>query len=114
MPERSGGDGLGEAEEPWIETPAPADVDAYARRVLASARKLVLAIADEGLDQTPDAESTLRRAGVPAERFAWLFDQWRGQPSSFFLRWPLIGHATNHIGEMIATRNRLGLSPYRS
>jgi hypothetical protein len=28
------------------------------------------------------------------------------------VRWPLTGHLTNHVGEMIATRNRMGLSPF--
>jgi hypothetical protein len=36
-----------------------------------------------------------------------------GQPAAFFVRWPVIGHAINHVGEMIATRNRIGLSPYQ-
>ena len=111
-PARLGGDGLGEPEELWIEALAPMDVDAYVRRTMSGARAFIAATAVDAFDQIPDAESTLQRAGVPRERFGWLFDQWRGQPASFFLRWPVLGHATSHIGEMIATRNRLGLSPH--
>jgi hypothetical protein len=37
---------------------------------------------------------------------------WAGKPMSFFVRWEVIGHLANHTGEMIATRNRMGLSPF--
>jgi hypothetical protein len=38
---------------------------------------------------------------------------WGGQSLGFLVRWPLIGHITNHVGEMISTRNQQGLSPFR-
>jgi hypothetical protein len=49
---------------------------------------------------------------VPTEGYGWLYRMWDGQPASYFLRWEVVGHLTNHVGEMIATRNRLGLSPF--
>jgi hypothetical protein len=37
---------------------------------------------------------------------------WAGQPVSFFVQWEVVGHRLNHLGEMIAVRGRLGLSPF--
>jgi hypothetical protein len=81
--------------------------------VLSAARDLIAEVPlGDWLEQFPDTEAALVRAGVPRPHHGWLFEQWVGQPAAFFVRWPLIGHAANHIGEMIATRNRMGLSPY--
>jgi len=37
---------------------------------------------------------------------------WQGKPTAWLARWPLLGHIGSHAGEMIATRNRMGLSPF--
>lgn len=112
-PSSKGGFGVGEVEpERW---PEPADADAIERYALATftAGQRLLSTIDLGtLDEIPDAAITLERAAVPRDQFGWLYDQWAGQPRAFFIRWPLIAHQTNHIGEMIATRNRMGVSPY--
>jgi len=113
-PRRRGGFGLGEVEPTGPEGLDAADVERYARDVLAAGRDFITALDADQLDRIPDAPGTLERAGVPRHEFSWLYEQWSGQPVAFFLRWPLTAHATNHIGEMIATRNRMGLSPYRA
>ena len=51
-------------------------------------------------------------AGVPEDDFGWLYRLWDGKPAAYFLRWEVVGHVGNHVGEMIATRDRLGLRPF--
>jgi hypothetical protein len=109
-PQRTGGGGLEEAEQDWAAELVPQEVDAYALGVLAAARELVASGPD--LDAVPDADAALARADVPRDRFDWLYEQWSGQPAAFLVRWPLIGHVQLHLGEMLATRNRMGLSPH--
>jgi hypothetical protein len=109
-PQQAGGGGLEEPEPPWASELVPEEVDGYLLGVLAAARQLVADGVD--LDAVPDAEATLARAEVPRDRLGWLYEQWTGRPAAFFLRWPLIGHVNHHVGEMTATRNRMGLSPH--
>lgn len=111
-PERLGGDGLGETEEPLLDNLDAALLEDQAIGVLGAARRFVATLTPAELDTVPDAGGALERAGVPRDRYGWLFDQWIGQPAGFFLRWPVIGHTINHTGEMIATRNRMGLNPF--
>jgi len=104
-PRHHGGDGLQETEHP-VDV---GDAGAHAQEILAAARAVLPGV---DLDARPDAAGMLRRSGVPHETFSWLYEQWEGQPAAFFVRWPLVGHVQNHLGEAIATRNRLGLSPH--
>jgi hypothetical protein len=111
------GAGLEEAEQPWAVELDPAGVDAGLARVADAAAAYLAALSgggpdDDTLASTPDAASALERAAVPADRFDWLYRMWSGQPAAWFVRWPIVGHLANHTGEMIATRNRMGLSPF--
>ncbi len=110
---RTGAFGLGETEMEGPDRLDAVAVESLARAVLTDAAAFALELTPAGLDAIPDARATLASAGIPHEGFDWLYEQWVGQPAAFFVRWPLTAHATNHIGEMIATRNRLGLSPHR-
>src|SRR5262249_25375525 len=106
-----GGAGLEEAEQPWAVDLAPADVDAgLAALADAAAAYLSTLAGDEPLTRPPDAAGALEHADIPADRFDWLYRMWSGQPAAWFVRWPIVGHLANHTGEMIATRNRMGLS----
>lgn len=107
-----GGSGLEEAEQPWVGELDPGGVEADLLAVLGRARRFVVRKAVGEMDQRPDVTAALVAAGVDLERFGWLAGQWQGHAVSFFVRWPLIGHVGNHVGEMVATRNRLGLSPF--
>ncbi len=111
-PLRAGGFGLGEVEHAGPEPLGASDVERYVLEVTAAGRDFISTLDTTQIERVPGAAGTLERAGVSRGEFAWLYEQWSGQPVAFFLRWPLIAHATNHIGEMIATRNRMGLSPY--
>jgi hypothetical protein len=88
----------------------PVEVEAYLTSVLERTRGVLAAGVD--LDAVPSTEKVLEAAGVPTDRFAWLYRMWVGQPAAWLVRWPLLGHVANHTGEMIATRNRMGLSPF--
>jgi hypothetical protein len=107
-----GGTGLGEAEDPIIDSLDPADVAAYATAVLDDVEARWRADGAELLAGTPDAAAALAAANVPADDYDWLYAMWGGKPATFFIRWEVIGHLANHTGEMIATRNRMGLSPF--
>jgi hypothetical protein len=105
--------GLAEAEDgDLVEILDPEAVDGYMLAVLDRSAAW-LADADLGdLDATAETDEALRGLGLPEDRFDWLYNMWRGKPRSFFLSWEAIGHGYNHLGELIAIRNRMGLSPF--
>jgi hypothetical protein len=106
------GCGLAEAEDPLVATLDPDLVVHRLGEVLDDAARW-LTIADvAGLDRPVDASAVLADAGVPDDSYGWLYRMWDGKTAAYFLRWELIGHVGNHVGEMIATRNRMGLSPF--
>jgi hypothetical protein len=112
--QRRGGGGLEEEEQPWAGSEAlpSGSVDAYLEAVLDATRRLLSTLGPNDLDRVPETAAALEAAGVGAADYPWLYRMWAGQPAAFFVRWPLVGHVGNHIGEMIATRNRMGLSPF--
>jgi hypothetical protein len=101
-----GGFGLSEAEEPAA---LPIDPEAYVTRTLAATRALLEDLEPADLDVVPDTAGALAAAGVPRDEYDWLYRMWDGRPAAFLVRWPLLGHVGNHVGEMIATRNRMGI-----
>jgi hypothetical protein len=106
------GSGLAEAEDPAAGGLDQAAVAAYLDDVIVDAAAWAGRVRDNDLSRPADAATALVAAGVPEEAYGWLYRMWAGQPASFFLRWEAIGHAVNHLGEMVATRNRMGLSPF--
>ena len=106
--------GLGETEDPALT--AVLDLDGlatYWTEVNDAVRACVMALDLAELDVATDASMQLDRWGSVCENDApWLHRMWRGKPRSFFLQWEAIGHRINHVGEMIAVRNRMGLSPF--
>ncbi len=107
-----GGGGLEEAEQPWSDRLDPILVASLLGTVLDEAGRYLSEVPIDHLDRAPDAVGPLGEAGVDPGHFGWLWKLWQGQPASFFIRWPLLGHVNNHLGEMIATRNQLGFSPF--
>ncbi len=64
-------------------------------------------------DTVPTASWRLEHtAGVRPEVVPWLHAMWEGKPVSWFVQWEAVGHGINHVGEMIAVRGQLGLSPF--
>jgi DinB superfamily len=110
----AGGDaaaGLEEAPAPWGGDLAAAAVEAYLEEVLAGTRSYLERAAID-FDAVPDIAAALSRAGIGGDGVPWLRKIWSGKPASWLIRWPLTAHVTNHVGEMLATRNRMGLSPF--
>lgn len=103
--------GLEEAPAQWAGALLTADVDAYLAQVLDHTREF---LADPGLDfdAMPDVPAGLSRAGIGEDDVPWLRRLWTGKPAAWLIRWPLTGHIGSHVGEMLATRNRMGLSPF--
>jgi hypothetical protein len=108
----SPGNGLQEVEQPWAAELDALAVDEFATSVFLDVRAYLTALSPDDLDDRPDTVERLRAAGIDDTVFGWLYRMW-DQPLAFLVRWPLIGHVTNHVGEMIATRNQMGLSPFR-
>jgi hypothetical protein len=108
----SGGGGLEEAEQPWSDQLDPVSVASLLDSVLAAAAVYLGEVPIDQLDVHPDVPELLGRAGIDPDRYGWLWKLWQDQPASFFVRWPLLGHVGNHVGEMVAIRNQLGLSPF--
>jgi hypothetical protein len=108
----AGGGGLEEAEQPWSEELDPLLVETHLNAVLDDVRSYLAEIPLERFEQYPEVRGGLELAGIAPDRFGWLWQMWEGRPAAFLVRWPLIGHVGNHVGEMLATRNRLGLSPF--
>ena len=103
--------GLEEEEPDWSVELDSDDVQQRALEVLERIVHFVDELPLERLDFRPDVVVALEDIGVDTDRFAWLVRMWGNEPASFLVRWPLIGHVGNHVGELVAVRNRLGLSP---
>jgi hypothetical protein len=65
------------------------------------------------LDAVPPSSARLvEQAGVPVEALPWFHAMWDAKPVAWLVRWECIGHPMNHVGELVALRNRMGLSPF--
>lgn len=110
----AGGDataGLEEAPAPWASQLDPAVTDGFLEQALAAAGDY-LAKPGIDFDAVPDVPAALARSGIDDDGVPWLRAMWGGKNAAWLIRWPLTGHVTNHVGEMLATRNRMGLSPF--
>lgn len=102
--------GLEDDEQDWSADLLPSAVESYLTEVLAAARRFLTAFEISDLERVPDTAAALGRAGIPTDTHDWLYRMWSGKPAAFLIRWPLMGHVGDHVGEMIATRNRMGPS----
>jgi hypothetical protein len=104
--ENGPGVGVEEAAPPWADQLCPEKVDGCLDDVLAGARRFLVGPAID-LDAVPDVSSGLIHAGIGPGEFGWLHRMWQDKPAAWLARWPLLGHIGSHVGEMIATRNRI-------
>ena len=106
--------GMPEAEDP--EVVAGVQVDAlldYAAAVHGAMAAWIASADLAQLDVVPDASHRLRDVGgVSIEAVPWLHAMWTDKPIAWFVQWECSGHVLNHLGEMVAVRNRMGLSPF--
>ncbi len=85
----------------------------YASAVTAETDNWLAHLSMMALDSIPAASWQLEHnAGLSPAGLEWLHAMWTGKPVSWFVQWECIGHRHGHVGEMIAVRGRLGLSPF--
>ncbi|RMH78621.1 MAG: hypothetical protein D6683_07380 [Actinomyces sp.] len=105
--------GLAEAQDDEIVARLdPAGVAAYTLAVCDATAAWLADTPLDVLDTVPDPAAVLDALGTPRDRFSWLYDMWAGRDAAFFVRWEALGHGFNHLGELVALRNRLGHSPF--
>ena len=91
----------------------PVPLLGYVDAVFAASERWIRDGGAASLDEVPDVAVRLQReAGIDATRFDWLYGMWSGKSIGWFVQWPIIGHGHSHVGEAIAVRNRMGLSPF--
>ena len=107
------GAGLPEAEDASFTSQLDPDVViGYHAAVVAATRRWVTTGDLSILDTVVDGPGALTAAGVSEEDYPWLHRMWGGKTGAFFARWEAALHEINHLGEMVAVRNRMGLSPF--
>jgi DinB family protein len=109
----AGGAGLAEADDrdAAARLVGP-ELEGYATAVWQATAAWLATVEPDELDRVPDAAAGLRRVGVDAEAYPWLYRMWQDKPVAFFVSWEAIGHGYNHLGEMVHLRNELGLGGF--
>lgn len=90
----------------------PVAVGEYTIAVIDHSVEVVARLDIGDLARVPASADALSAAGVPSDRFDWLYSMWADQPLSFFVQWVAVGHGYNHLGELTSIRNRMGLNPF--
>jgi hypothetical protein len=105
--------GLAEAEDRDLTAALdPTAVTGYHAAVIDSTRAWLATAELDILDELVDAPAALAAVGVDEADFLWLHRMWSAKTGAFFVQWEAVGHQVNHLGEMVAVRNRMGLSPF--
>ena len=106
--------GLPEKEDPVVSNALdPVPLLAYLDAVFAASERWIRNGGAASLDDVPDVAARLQHeAGIDPTRFDWLYGMWSGKSIGWLAQWPIIGHGHSHVGEAIAVRNRMGLSPF--
>jgi len=108
--------GLPEREDRAVAASAAAGPDAliaYVDAVFDATARWLDHLSAMALDTVPDTARRLADlAHLPADQLDWLFSMWGNRTVSWLVQWPVLGHGNAHVGEAIAVRNRLGLSPF--
>jgi hypothetical protein len=107
------GTGLSESEDRDAADVLDPDAVAGYHRAVHEETARWLAEVDLGeLERVPDASARLTAAGVTEGSYPWLHRMWDAKPVAFHVSWEDVGHGLNHLGELVAIRNMLGLSPF--
>ncbi|MGD9998992.1 MAG: DinB family protein [Ilumatobacteraceae bacterium] len=106
--------GLTEREDTAVSGAVAADpLLAYLTDVFGSTRRWLQRLSLMAMSVVPDTRRRLAgKAGLDPDEVGWLFSMWEGHTVDWFVQWPVLGHGNAHVGEAIAVRNRLGLSPF--
>lgn len=106
--------GLPETEDPAVTAAVDLDeLQHYVFDVHDATSAWLDAVPMSTLDTVADASRRLAEvAGIPTDELAWLHSMWDGRTVGWLVQWECIGHGITHVGEMVAVRNRMGLSPF--
>jgi hypothetical protein len=106
--------GLEEREDPVISAALPLDALVnYLDAVFSASRSWLGKVGSMTLDTVPSSSRRLAtKAALPVDDVPWLHRMWDGKPVWWLVQWPVVGHGHAHVGEAIAVRNRMGLSPF--
>lgn len=106
--------GLSEHEDVTVSgSVAPDPLMNYVTGVFAATERWLDKLSAMALDTVPDTARRLDElALLPPDEVDWLFAMWSTRSVNWFVQWPVIGHGNAHVGEAIAVRNRMGLSPF--
>ncbi|MDO8361722.1 MAG: hypothetical protein Q7V88_02395 [Actinomycetota bacterium] len=105
---------LSEREDRALTAQVPADALLhYVTAVFDRTAEWLEPLGSLALDIEPNTAYRLtHRGGLDADELPWLYTMWEGKALWWLVQWPVIGHGHAHVGEAIALRNRLGLSPF--
>lgn len=106
--------GLGEREQPDVSAALPPDaLTAYVHATFDATDRWLKRLSAMALAVVPDTARRLQtKALLDPDELDWLFGMWGGHTVDWFVQWPILGHGQGHLGEAIAVRNRMGLSPF--
>ncbi len=106
--------GIAEREDAAVASaPSPEALVTYVDAVFRATHEWTEKLSSMALDSIPDTARRLEQLALldPTE-FDWMFAMWGAKTVGWFVQWPAIGHAQNHVGEALSVRNRMGLSPF--
>lgn len=106
--------GLAEREQPDVVAAMPAAaLEAYVLATFDATERWLRRLSAMALAVIPDTPRRLQsKALLDPGELDWLFGMWSGRTVEWFVQWPILGHGQGHLGEAVAVRNRLGLSPF--
>ena len=106
--------GLGEREQREVSAALSTDaLTSYVHATFDATERWLTRLSAMALAVVPDTPRRLAsKALLDPVELDWLFGMWRGHTVDWFVQWPILGHGLGHLGEAIAVRNRMGLSPF--
>jgi len=106
--------GLGEREQVTVSAAvAPDALVTYVNATFDATERWLRRLSAMALAIVPDTPRRLTtKALLDPVELDWLFGMWGGHTVDWFVQWPVLGHGQAHVGEAIAVRNRMGLSPF--
>jgi DinB superfamily len=106
--------GLGERENTAVSAAVSLDaLVTYVDATFDATERWLKRFSAMALAVVPDTPRRLRtKAVLDPDELDWLFGMWSGHTVDWFVQWPVLGHGQGHVGEAIAVRNRMGLSPF--
>jgi hypothetical protein len=106
--------GLSEKEDPTVSAAPSADaLMNYVTGTFAATERWMKRLSAMAMDSIPDTPRRLEKhAQLSRDDVPWLYEMWTGKTVNWLVQGPVLGHGHAHVGEAIAVRNRMGLSPF--